>query len=170
MKKIVLLSIALLSFSAQAQDKFDIEYCKDAMTEREYFISKKKLSAINKENTKGFSIYPAFKASGTSVIQNGLIAKAVNIGSCVEKNSLIFLFSDETKLTLSSWNKFNCEGNAYFNLTDSEHKELSDKKIKAIRFTNGRTYESLTHVVTEVQSNYFVSAYTNQNIVEVSCD
>lgn len=170
MKQIILLLIALLSFSAQSQNKFDIEHCKDAMTGEEYFMPIDALLGINKEKTKGFSVLPNFKSINSVVTQDGLMCQAVNIGGCVENSSLIFLFLDDTKITITSWNKFNCDGNAYFYLTDSEYKELSTKKIKSIRFTNGRSFESLTHIVTEIESNYFISAYTNQKIVEVSCD
>lgn len=170
MKNFILLSIALLSFSAYSQNEFEIEHCKDVMNDAEYFFVKKNILATNKEKTKGFSIYPSFKKSTTGIAQNGLICKAINIGTCVEDNSLIFLFSDDTKITITSWNKFNCEGKAWFNLTEEEYKDLSTKKLKAMRFTNGRSFESLTYNLTEVESNYFTSAYTNHKIVEVSCN
>lgn len=170
MKHIILLSIALLSFSAQSQNKFEIEHCKDVMTGAEYFVPKKNLLGLNKEKTKGFSIFPSYKAKGGEIVQDGLICKSVGIGGCNDEDSLIFLFSDDTKFTITSWNKFNCDGNAYFNLTHSQHAELSTKKLKAVRFTNGRSFESLTHIVTEIESTYFISAYTNKKIVEVNCN
>jgi hypothetical protein len=68
-----------------------------------------------------------------------------------------------------SWNKFNCEGNVYFDLTEEEYKTLSLNKINIIRFTNGRTQDSLTYSLKELEKDYFVRAYSNTKIVEIDC-
>jgi hypothetical protein len=33
---------------------------------------------------------------------------------------VIFLFDDDTKITITSWNKFNCDGKAYFTLSEDD--------------------------------------------------
>ena len=171
MKKLSLNFMLLISLSvfSQSTTPFIIEHCKDKMSENEYFFAEKKLICANPEKTKGFTITPSFKAEKGTMVNNGFICKNVNIGGCDENDSLIFLFADDTKMTITSWNKFNCDGNAYFDLTEEEYKTLSLKKINVIRFTNGRTYDSLTYSLKELEKDYFVRAYSNTKIVEIDC-
>jgi hypothetical protein len=171
MKKLLLNLVLLVSLSAfsQTPTAFVIEHCKDKMTDKEYYFAQRKLICANPEKTKGFTVIPNFKADNGQMVNNGFMCKNVNIGSCDENDTLIILFEDETKITLTSWNKFNCEGNAYFDFTDSQLKDLSTKKVSTIRFSNGRSYESLTVVLKEDQKDYFIRAYTNNKIIEVDC-
>jgi len=171
MKKLFFNLVMLTSLSAfsQTTTPFTIEHCKDKMTDKEYYFPEKKLICANTEKTKGFTISPNFKAKNGGMINSGFICKNVNIGSCDENDSLIILFDDDTKITLNAWNKFNCDGNAYFDFTDSELEELSTKKVSTIRFTNGRSYESLTISLKQEQKDYFIRVYTNYKIVEIDC-
>jgi len=171
MKKLLVALVLLMSVSAFSQKKlpFVIEHCKDKMTETEYYFTQKKLICANPQKTKGFTISPNFKSENGVVVNNGLICSNVNIGNCDENDSLIFLFENDTKISISSWNKFNCEGNAYFNLTESELAELSTKKINTIRFTNGRSYDTFTQTLKLDQKDYFIRAFTKQKIIEVDC-
>jgi hypothetical protein len=57
----------------------------------------------------------------------------------------------------------------YMYLTDNEFKQLSTKKVSAIRFTNGSTYESLTYSLEDAEKDYFIRVYTNYKIVEIDC-
>jgi hypothetical protein len=171
MKKLLLNFVLLISLSAfsQTTTPFLIEHCKDKMTDKEYYFPEKKLICANAEKTKGFTISPNFRAKNDTFVNAGFICKNVNIGSCDENDSLIFLFEDDTKMTLTSWNKFNCDGNAYFEFSDDDLKQLSTKKISAIRFSNGRTYESLTYTLKESEKDFFIRVYTNYKVVEVDC-
>jgi hypothetical protein len=171
MKKLLLNLVLLVSLSAfsQTTTPFVIEHCKDKMTDKEYYFAEKKIICANAEKTKGFTISPNFKAKNGALVNAGFMCKNVNIGSCDENDSLIFLFEDETKMTLTSWNKFNCEGNAYFEFSDDDLKQLSTKKINAIRFSNGRSYESLTYTLKDVEKDFFIRVYTNNKIVEIDC-
>ena len=171
MKKLLLNFVLLISLSAfsQTTTPFIIEHCKDKMTDKEYFFSQKKLICANTEKTKGFTITPSFRADNGTMLNNGFLCKNVNIGSCDEKDNLIILFEDDSKITLTSWNKFNCEGNVYFNLTEDDLKQLSTKKVSSIRFSNGYSYESLTSSLKQDQKDYFIRAYTAQKVIEVDC-
>jgi len=171
MKKTILSIVMLTTFSAFSQTSvaFKIEHCKDNMTDKEYYFAEKKLICSNESKTKGFTITPSFRAKNGGMENNGFIVKNVNIGSCDENDSLIILFEDSTKITLTSWNKFNCEGNAYFNFTDDELQELKTKKVSAIRFTNGRSYDTLTYTLKPSEQDYFIRVYTNFTIVEIDC-
>jgi hypothetical protein len=171
MKKLLLNLVLLISLSAfsQTTTPYVIEHCKDKMTDKEYYFAQRKLICANPEKTKGFTVTPNFKADKGGMKNGGFMCKNVNIGSCDENDSLIILFEDDTKITLTAWNKFNCEGNAYFDFSESQLKDLSTKKVNTIRFSNGRSYESLTITLKEDQRDYFVRAYSNQSIIEVDC-
>lgn len=171
MKKILFSAVLFAATSTMAQTAapFVIEHCIDKMTDREYYFSKKKLICANETKTKGFTITPDFRADGNSYINNGFMCNNVNIGNCDENDQLIILFDDNSKISLTSWNKFNCEGNAYFNFSDEDLDLLSTKKVNSIRFMNGRTYDSLTVKLKIEQKDYFIRAYTNQKVVEIDC-
>jgi hypothetical protein len=171
MRKILLSAVLFAATSTMAQTltPFIIEHCIDKMTDKEYYFAKKKLICSNESKTRGFTITPSFRSTGGSYINTGFMCKNVNIGTCDENDELIILFDDDSKITLTSWNKFNCEGNVYFNLSDEELAQLSTKKINSIRFMNGRSYDTLTSTLKVDQKDYFIRAYTNQKVVEIDC-
>jgi hypothetical protein len=171
MKKLLLNLVFLISLSAFSQTSFPfiIEHCKDKMTDKEYYFAQRKLICSNPEKTKGFIVIPNFKAENGVLKNNGFICENVNIGSCDDKDNLIILFEDDTKIILTSWNKFNCDGNAYFDLSENQLVDLSIKKVNAIRFSNGYSHESLTVDLKQDQKDYFVRAFSNPKIVEVDC-
>lgn len=172
MKKTIISALALFTFSAysQTEKQFVIEHCIDKMTDREYFLSTKNFVGANSQKTQGFVITNSFKGVDGKLEQNGIILKNIGIGNCDEKDELIFLFDDETKITITSWNKFNCDGKAYFSLTDNEYDMLKSKKVTAIRFKNGYSYESLTYTLKKEEQGFFVNVYSNNVIKEVNCD
>ena len=105
MKKTILLVTALLTFSAYSQTTkaFVIEHCIDKMTDKEYYLASKKFIGSNTQKTQGFLITPIFKKEDDKMVQNGLILENVGIGNCDEKDDLIFLFEDDTKITITSY-------------------------------------------------------------------
>ena len=64
------------------------------------------------ENNAGFRIESAWKYNSPDPVFDGIMAKIVGLGSCVENVEMIVLFENGEKITKTSWNKFNCEGNA----------------------------------------------------------
>jgi hypothetical protein len=169
MKKIIIALFVATSSFAQTTTPLVIEHCVDKMTDKEYYFTKKKLVCANESKTKGFTITPDFRPDGNSFTNSGFMCENVNIGTCDENDDLIILFDDNSKITLTSWNKFNCEGNAYFKFSDEELADLSTKKVNSIRFMNGRTYDSLTIKLKAEQKDYFIRAYTSQKVVEIDC-
>lgn len=171
MKKILFSAVLFAATSTMAQTvtPFIIEHCIDKMTDKEYYFAKKKLICANESKTRGFTIIPDFRSTGGAYVNSGFSCRNVGIGTCDENDELIILFDDDSKITLTSWNKFNCEGNAYFRLSDEELADLSTKKINSIRFMNGRSYDSLTTTLKADQKDYFIRAYTNQKVVEIDC-
>jgi hypothetical protein len=67
------------------------------------------------------------------------------------------------------WNKFNCEGNVYVNFSSDELELLKTKKVSAIRFSNGRTYDTFTYTMKPTEQNYFINVYTKFKVVEIDC-
>lgn len=171
----LILAAMLVHGYAQSVDekKFHIQKFTDQMTDIEYFSASEDLLCAGKE--MGFRITPVFKMEKGEidkenqwVVFDGLIIKSAGIGNCVENAEVIFLFEDGTKTSVTSWNKFNCEGKSYFNSRLGLFDFLC-KPIKAIRFTNGRTYDSYTHKPVGTQKNFFISVKTaidNQWIVD----
>lgn len=96
------------------------------------------------ENDAGFRIECAWKYNSPDPVFDGIMAKVVGLGSCVENVEMIVLFDNGEKITKTSWNKFNCEGNAWYNLRENEINLFKTTSINKIRFTNGRTYDSIT--------------------------
>ena len=172
MKKTIITALALFTISAysQTEKQFVIEHCIDKMTDREYFLSTKNFVGANSQKKQGFVITNSFKGVDGKLEQNGIILKNIGIGNCDENDELIFLFDDESKITITSWNKFNCEGKVYFNLKDSEYDLLKSKKVTAIRFKNGYSYESLTYTLKKEEQGFFINVYSNNVIKEVNCD
>jgi len=172
MKKTIICALVLFTLNSYSQTEkpFVIEHCIDKMTDKEYFLATKNLLCTNDQKTQGFVITNYFKAVDGKPRPNGIILKNVGIGNCDEKDDLIFLFEDDTKITITSWNKFNCEGKVYFDLSESELDILKTKKVTAIRLKNGYSYESLTYVLKKEEQGFFVNVYSNYIIKEVNCD
>ena len=156
MKKLLLGTLLFFSFAASSQK---LTYTKDIMTDKEYINIDKVFMASN-DSKNGFFIKPTFKILDGVVKYNGLIVISSGVGSCMENDRLIILFEDNTKVELKSWQNFNCKGTSYFDLHSKELENLN-KRVKAIRLTNGRSYESYTfETKTEEEKNYFIIANT----------
>jgi hypothetical protein len=56
---------------------------------------------------------------------SGIMINSFGIGTRIKKDELTFLFEDNTKVSLLSWNKFNCKGASYFDLNASELSNLN---------------------------------------------
>lgn len=142
MKNILLLLILFISLNIFAQGNVKILYYNDIMTGKESIYTNESISYFETKK-KGFIIKPSFTIKKGVFSYTGIIVQSVGIGTCLEKDELTILFEDNTKITLISWSKFNCEGSSSFDLNGSKLAKLT-KRIKAIRFENGRSFESLT--------------------------
>jgi hypothetical protein len=166
MKNLFITIIAFISLFTNAQEKsYTIEHSIDAITKKEYYLPTEKLIIANKEKTKGFAISPNFKFKNEKVQLQSLIVKSFVGSSCVENNTLYILLENENLVTLKSWNKFNCDGTSYFDLTDKDLKTLSESNIKLIRFVNGRDYSEFENNTDG--KDFFIRILTNSKIVEV---
>ncbi|PIF30161.1 hypothetical protein CLU81_0568 [Flavobacterium sp. 9] len=120
----------------------------------------KNLRFLNKEHTTGFSIVPHLNIK--KKLDYFQIA-TYNIGNCDEKGTVIFSFEDNTTLTLKSFSTYNCDGSAAFFYDSENVKILSAKKIKKIRYKNGRSGESYTTSLKPEEENYFITLFNFLN-------
>lgn len=173
MKKIKIMMMALMMcFTSLSFGQNSIEHCKDVMTDKEYAFFKRNLLCSD-DNKKGFVISINLKMNNSVAEYDGFSIRSVGIGGCVENSTVIFLFEDTTKTSLTSWNKFNCEGRSYFDVRGSSFDEISNKKIKAIRFINGRTHDSYTYILKEKEREYFIECRQllfSKVYVETKCE
>lgn len=105
---------------------------------------------------KGFSLHVYIEEDFKV---KSMVIKMSKIGGCVENNEVIFLFEDATQLSLKSWNKFNCDGRAYFELTKKGFEQLKSNSIKKIRVINGYSHDSYTHECSENDATYFIRIF-----------
>ncbi len=166
MKKLLVIAVLLQGLLCNAQE-YVVEHSIDEITKNEYYIPTEKMIIANKEKTKGFTITPNFKFEQGKLILQSLIVKSFLNTSCVEKSTLYFLLENSKVVTLNSWNKFNCDGTSYFDLTDDDLKNLSESKVKLVRFVNGYKYEEFQNNPSVERANLFIRVITNSKIVEV---
>jgi hypothetical protein len=153
MKRILLISILFIGLNAFAQDNVKILYHKDIMTDEEYIYTNDSLLSLDGKK-EGFIVKPSFEIKNGVFAYSGIIVESVGIGTCLEKDDLTLLFEDNTKITLKSHSKFNCKGISQFDLGGTELNKLT-KRIKAVRFLNGRSFESLTILLEKEKDKTF---------------
>ena len=152
MKKVFMVfGLAMASLTSYSQE---ILKHVDVMNDRVYWIDKPGQVFYGEDKQTGFRIDASFKLNQNSPIINGVNTLIVGMG-CVENVEMIILFEDGSKITKYSWNKFNCDGNAWFLFTPRELDMLSTKRISKIRLTNGFKYKSMTVDVTD--PDYFIN-------------
>lgn len=120
-----------------------------------YFFSEKVIVA-NDAKTLGFSMRPLISQKNGSLSASDILVKSVNIGNCNENDKLIIMLDDSTKISLVSWNDFNCEGDAWFSLKQSEIDRLASHKMLKAYFQNGRSYDSYSATILPEDQDYFM--------------
>lgn len=125
----------------------------DAMSEETFIYPNRRFSVANKEKSIGFVV--------DAYIDESLNFKMITttmagIGNCNENDVIIILFDSGDKITTKSWKKFNCDGDAYFNVNEQDLEMLRTQTIDKIRITNGRTFESYTGDVATKDKRYFI--------------
>lgn len=145
----------------------------DDMTDKTYYFPTFKIPLINKAENQGLGI-SAFideKEYDNTIYIKDLDVKSINVGGCVEKSEIIFLFEDGSKINLISWNKFNCDGNSWFEIPESDSEILSTKELRKVKFINGRSYDSFTLEVPANRRRYFIQLYDavkNNRVVTIN--
>lgn len=104
-------------------------------------------------------IVEAFLKNKNGKLEIGTIyLKVAGMKGCVDKGStLIVMFENGEKTTLTNWNSFNCKGVNYFSLV-GKNDLFKNNKIKAIKYTNKRTYESMV-VKNNMNGSYIMDLF-----------
>lgn len=141
-------------FGSYAQS---VELIVDEMTDNQYLVVVDKHITYDGESRSDGVVWDmSFRKKGDSWKISGVSLKVYGL-SCLENTTVIVLFEDGDKITLQQWNKFNCKENVWTNQTASELEKLRTKKIKKVRVTNGRSYESYEWDVTDDPlSEYYI--------------
>ena len=181
MKSIFTILMIFLSLSLYSQKRdttidskktlpYYIELVKDKMTDKNYAFGSKTLLCSD-DGKKGFIVKVSWKNNNGQISYSGLSIVSAGIGGCVENDNLFFLFDDDSKFDMKSWNDFNCEGNSYFDSISMQFGYFSSKKVIAIRFQNGNTFDSFTYNLTKNEQTFFLEAkeaLKNQRFVNVN--
>lgn len=148
-----------LRVSAQ-KDSVYIAEEKDDMTDKVYYYPSRQILCVNPEDKKqGFAVSFFLEKKGQDIKPSELKVKVVGVGSCHEKDEVIFLLDGDVKIKGTMWNEFNCEGKAWFKISESDKELLATKKVIKIRIQNGRSYESYTHTVEPDNQDYFIQLF-----------
>lgn len=131
-------------------NSIQILHAVDKMTDENYYSINNPLNFI--KGDKKLMIKPMIDKKGN---YNVLLVVTKNVGTCNQKNKLIFLFEDGSKYSLDSWNEFNCKGTSYFDLYGKALINLQ-KKVVNIMFQNGESFESITVDVSTGDQDYFI--------------
>ena len=158
LKFIMVLMISLTSLVGICQETNPVKliYEKDAFTGNEYLFTESDLLITN-DGKSGFKIYPYFtKKDGKW--EYSFISGKSTIGNCFE-NEIYFIFDDDSKFEMSNAISPLQLKSFQVDLRGKFKQELS-KPIKAIKFVNGRTYDSFTKTLNDVNDkNYFINCF-----------
>jgi hypothetical protein len=154
MKKVFIAMVMALPFLSFSQQCI-VKDCDD-MTDKCTYYPNQNMILANDAKTVGFTLDARIVEKAGQLSVADIMVLSVNIGTCNENDKLILMLSDSTKLSLTSWNKFNCEGNAWFTLRESDINRLGSNKIIKAYFQNGRSYDSFTKEITGENQNFFV--------------
>ncbi len=155
MKKVFIAMAMALPFLSFSQHCI-VKDC-DEMTEICYYYPRHNIIFANDAKTQGFTMDARIVEDAGQLSIADIMITSVNIGNCNENDKFIIMFDDSTKLSLVSWNKFNCEGNAWFHLDSSDIAALASHKIIKVYFQNGRSYDSFTRPVKADDQAYFMT-------------
>jgi len=161
MKKTMLSIMVFMALGAVYQnDSVYVSEQKDEMTDKVYYYASRQLLCQNQElKSQGFSVCFFINKTKKGIESAELKMKVIGVGSCHEKDEVIFLMEDETKVKGTMWNEFNCDGKVWCKVSDQDKEILATKKVIKIRVQNGRTFESYTHSVPDKDKDYFIQLF-----------
>lgn len=154
MKKLLFASLMLMQALAYGQHK-EVTIIKetDDMTGEVSIMPSRKIVLLNSTKTVGFSVLGFI--SKDMQLQH-IAVMAAGLGACIDKSEIILLLEGDNRIVKRAWSKFNCEGNAYFSLADSDIDLLSKYALVKIRVTNGQTHSQYTSEVPAADAHYFI--------------
>lgn len=148
--------ITMVSFGQNSTDSVYVVKEIDSMSGKTYVYGNRVFIVANDVGKVGFRIDTYIKDDMSFSM---ITVKMVGIGSCNENDEIIILFENGEKIIKKSWKKFNCNGDAYFYLTEKEIDLLRSQPMSKIRMTNGRSYDSYTGDVKTKDKRYFIQLF-----------
>lgn len=168
MRNLLIIIVASISFYTNAQDNtFIINHQVDVMTKQHYYHPEKKLVITDQSKEVGFYIVPYLKYIDGKIILDGFLVKAFMKSDCVEKGALYILLENDLVLKFKSWNKFNCEGTYYFNVSKEEGMALADSRVRLARLVNEKDFDEFEASPIVEQKSFFVNLFHNNKIIEL---
>ena len=156
MKKLSTILITLLLTAAAAAQVTIVKEVDD-MTDEISYSPSERFFVANDAKTEGFAIDAMLDVEDGMIYVQGWVVITASLGDCNEDNQMIVLFEDDTRITLNSFNDFNCDEVAFFALNLEQEAYIATKRIKKIRFKNGFSYDVYTNEVD--YPNYFIQLY-----------
>jgi hypothetical protein len=144
MKKLLLL-FGLLSFNQLYSQK--ILFKKDKFDSKISYIVSNRGLILEDDDDKdiGMFILPKIEKSKNGVFSLKYIYGKVIGLSCLDAVLIEIIFENEEKMTIKNeYNKFNCDGDYYFDLSNKNLQLLSSNNISKIRFITYRKGKSIT--------------------------
>jgi hypothetical protein len=142
-----------LSFCQDAKDSVYVVKEVDEMSGKTYVYGNRGFICANDEGKIGFHVSTYIKSDLSFSM---ITVTMVGIGSCNENDEIIILFDNGEKIVKKSWKKFNCDGEAYFDMNKKDLQLLRTQTLSKIRITNGRSYDSYTGDVKQKDKRYFI--------------
>lgn len=156
MMTLMMCLMTMVSFGQASKDSVYLVKETDAMSGETYVYVNRGFIIANDTGKIGF-IVDSYVRDNLSF--GFIVVNMVGIGRCNENDEIIILFENGERITKKSWKKFNCDGEAYFNMNEKEIQLLRTQPISKIRMTNGRTYNSYTGDVKEKDKRYFIQLF-----------
>lgn len=169
MKKLLLSVVAIMSATTLFSQDFIVRVCEDKIEKTFTYVAVQSVLVENEKESQGFLMSLYFEKKDDKVACTGITIKSVVGSSCVENSSLYLVLENDEIITMTAWNKFNCDATSYFDFTDEQISALSTHKIKAIRFKNGYDFATLTGME-KGSENFFVRAFNNVVLKPVNCN
>ena len=146
-------------FSQEITEELSVKVLKliDPMAGEEMFTTTRNIVVINESETSAFTLNAYLDQEDLTM--TNLVVDIVNIGNCNEDDELIILLEEGERIIKKSWNGFTCDDVSYFRVTESDRNLLKESPISRIRFTNGRTFDSLTGDIEPRNKNYFIDLF-----------
>lgn len=149
MRKILFVLTLITGFSSFSQTK-SLLICKevDEFTDEKSITGTENI-VIYEDNgdmsSEGMLISQFIKEGKKAAIDlSVLYVKVIGIKGCVDVGSTLdIMFEDGEKTRLTSWKKFNCDGVNYFTLSKKHIGLFKSSKVKALKFTNKRNYDTM---------------------------
>lgn len=158
---ITLMMCLMTMFSfGQTEDSVYVVKATDDMSGETYVYGSRDFVCANDAVKIGFRVSTYIDFLNSDKLSVSMITVTmVGIGGCNENDEMIILFENGEKITKTSWKKFNCDGETYFNMNKKDIQLLRTQPLSKIRMTNGRTYDSYTGDVKQKDKRYFIQLF-----------